>query len=384
MKVGWRPSEPLLIRGTWGTAFRAPNLRELFLGGSTGFLNVADPCYVPENAIDELTGEYIPGNDRRDQQILANCVATGVDPTLANNGGFNTFSVEVAAGGSLELEPEESESWTLGFAYEQDFSNDFDLSFGMTYYEIDITNTVIEPSTAFIISDCYNDEAGTGASVFCGRITRDLSDPTDPRITFMDLGFINRDQEVARGIDYNLFFRDTVNVGAPIDVSLNLTASRLLERSIEFTNPNGTVDREEYQGEWGFPEWQAQAALRFQWDRWSATWETRYIGSVGQDPEDVDAFDSVAGISDTCLGGPDDVLCRDFAEADEYFRHSVSVFYNADTWTLGGGIRNVFDEAPPIVDATEVLSFSNTPIGYGYDLQGRVYFVDVAYRFNAN
>ena len=88
-----------------------------------------------------------------------------VDPTLANNGGFNSFSVEVEQGGSLELDPEESESWTAGFAYEQDFSNDFDLSIGMTYYEIDITNTVIQPSTGFIIGDCYGDEAGTGASV---------------------------------------------------------------------------------------------------------------------------------------------------------------------------------------------------------------------------
>jgi len=382
VKIGWRPVESLLFRGTWGTAFRAPNLRELFLGGSTGFLNVADPCYVPEEAIDNLTGEYNPANDKRDQLILDNCIATGVDPTLANNGGFNTFSVEVQQGGSLTLDPEESESWTVGFAFEQDFTNKFDLSFGMTYYEIEITNTVIEPSTGFIISDCYTDEAGTGASAFCGRITRDFSDPTNPEIVFMDLGFINRDQETARGIDYNLAFRDTLDLGAPINVSLNLTASRLLERSTEFTNANGSVDREEYQGEWGFPEWQAQMAVRLEWDRWAFTWETRFIDSVGQDPESVDEFDSVAGFSDTCLGPPDDVLCRDFAEADEYFRHSTSIFYNADTWTVGGGIRNVFNEKPPVVDASEVLSFSNTPIGYGYDLQGRVYFLDIAYRFS--
>ena len=384
VKVGWRPADPLLVRGTWGTAFRAPNLRELFLGGSTGFLPVGDPCYVPEDAIDDLTGEYIPANDRRDAQVLANCAATGVDPTIAGLGGFSSYSVEVQQGGSLELDPEESESWTVGFAYEQNFSNDFDLSFGMTYYEIDITNTVISPSTGFIIGDCYTDEAGTAASVFCGRITRDLSDPTDPRIVFMDLGFINRDLETARGIDYNLFFRDQFNLGVPVDVSLNVTASRLLERSTVFTNPDGSVDRETYQGEWGFPEWQAQAALRLEWDRWSMTWETRYLGAVNQDPEDVDRFDSIAGISDTCFGPPNDVLCRDFAEADDYFRHSFSVFYNADTWTVGGGVRNVFNEEPPLVDETEVLAFSNTPIGYGYDLQGRMFFVDVAYRFGGN
>ncbi len=78
------------------------------------------------------------------------------------------------------------------------------------------------------------------------------------------------------------------------------------------------------------------------------------------------------------------MLCRDFAEADDYFRHSFSVFYNADTWTVGGGVRNVFNEEPPVVDETEVLAFSNTPIGYGYDLQGRMFFVDVAYRFGGN
>ena len=384
VKIGWRPAEPLLIRGTWGTAFRAPNLRELFLGGSTGFLNVSDPCYIPEVAIDNLTGAYIPENDQRDPQILANCLATGVDPTLANNGGFNTFSVEVQQGGSLELDPEESESWTVGFAYEQDFSNDFELSVGMTYYEIDITNTVIEPTPGFIVGDCYGDEAGTGASVFCGRITRDFTDPTNPQIVFMDLGFINRDKETARGVDYNVFFRDTIDLGAPVQFSANLTASKLIERSTQFTNPDGSVDFETFQGEWGFPEWQAQLALRFTWDRWTATWETRFLQSVGQDPEGIDPLDSVAGGSDTCFGPPSDVLCRDFAEADDYFRHSTSLFYDADNWTLGAGIRNVFDEEPPIVDGSEVLSYSNTPIGYGYDLQGRTFFFDAVYRIGGS
>ena len=384
VKIGWRPVESLLIRGTWGTAFRAPNLRELFLGGSTGFLNVADPCYIPEVAIDNLTGEYNPENDQRDPLILANCAATGVDPTIANNGGFNTFSVEVQQGGSLELAPEESESWTVGFSYEQDFTNDFDLSFGMTYYEIDITNTVIEPSTGFIIGDCYGDETGNATSVFCGRITRDLSDPTNPEITFMDLGFINRDQETARGIDYNLFFRDTINLGVPIQTSLTLTASKLLERSTEFVNGDGSVDFEEYRGEWGFPEWQAQAALRLAWNDFSFTWETRYLDGVTQDIESIDPFGTIESGSDTCFGPPDDVLCRDYAETGSYLRHSISLFYSADTWTVGGGIRNAFDKAPPRVDGSEVLSFSNTPIGYGYDLQGRVFFLDVAYRFGSN
>ena len=34
-KLGWRPVDSLLVRATYGTAFRAPNLRELFLRSQT-------------------------------------------------------------------------------------------------------------------------------------------------------------------------------------------------------------------------------------------------------------------------------------------------------------------------------------------------------------
>jgi len=388
VKVGYRPTEPFLLRATWGTAFRAPNNRELFLLGSTGFTNVFDPCYIPESALandptdPNATGGYNPELDQRDPELLANCRATGVDPTLANNGGFNTFSTEVQQGGSLTLEPEESESFSYGFAYEQDFSNKFDLSLGMTYYSVKVENTVIEPSTGFIISDCLYDEAGTGSSVFCDRIQRDLSDPTDPRIQLMDLGFINRDLERARGIDYNLTFRDVIDLGVPVDFSVNLTANRNLERSLTFTNPDGTVDFERYEGEWGFSEWRALGQVRLSWDRWTMNWQTRYLGAVSQDVDAVDEFSDAFTNSDTCLGPPDDELCRDLGETGSYMVHNVSLFYREDNWTLGMGVRNLEDKAPPLADPSEVLGVKARPIGYGYDVFGRTFFVNASYNFD--
>lgn len=388
VKVGYRPSEPFLLRATWGTAFRAPNNRELFLLGSTGFTNVFDPCYIPESALandptdPNATGGYNPELDQRDPELLANCRATGVDPTLANNGGFNTFSTEVQQGGSLTLDPEESESFSYGFAYEQDFSNKFDLSLGMTYYSVKVENTVIEPSTGFIISDCLYDEAGTGASVFCDRIQRDLSDPTDPRIQLMDLGFINRDLERARGIDYNLTFRDVIDLGVPVDLSVNLTANRNLERSLTFTNPDGSVDFERYEGEWGFSEWRALGQVRLSWDRWTMNWQTRYLGAVSQDVDAIDEFSDANNNSNTCLGPPDDELCRDLGETGSYMVHNVSLFYREDNWTLGMGVRNLEDKAPPLADPSEVLGVKARPIGYGYDVLGRTFFVNASYNFD--
>lgn len=385
-KLGWRPVESLLIRGTFGTSYRAPNLRELFLKDQTGFLSLFDPCLIPVEALNPLNDEYIPELDTREEHVLQNCLAQGVDPTIAHNDGFNIYSIELAEGGALGLDEETSESWSAGFAWEQPFTNDFGLNLSVTYYSIDIENTIIEPSGQFIINDCYTNPAGNSA--FCSRIERDLSNPTNPLITFIDQGFINRDNEKARGVDVNLTFDSTFTAfERPFDVSVDFRANRLLERSTLFVDENGDPVEEEFQGEWGFPEWKFRNRVRFDMDDWRLTWETSYIGSVDQDPLDVDEFGAILGtptIGDTCLGPPDDVLCRDIGSADDYFLHNVSLYYHGDVWTFGGGVRNLFDQEPPFVDGSEgasVLAINNTPIGYGYDLHGRTYFLNVGANF---
>ena len=382
-KLGWRPVDSLLIRGTFGTSFRAPNLRELFLQAQSGFGSVFDPCFIPEDAWDITNEVYIPAGDDRDQVVLDNCRANGVDPTIAYSNGFQSFSTEVASGGALDLNAETSESWSAGFAWDQPFTNAFGLSISTTYYEIEVNQTIIEPSAQFIVNDCYN--SLTGQSVFCSRITRDNLDPTNPRIDVIDSGFINREAEKARGVDVNVAFDDSFTIfDRPIDFTWDVTANRQLERSTLFLDDDGNADQEFYQGEWGFPDWNVRSGLRFDYDDWRFTWETRYLSSVIQDPAGVDDFSDAYIASDTCFGPPDDVLCRDYADTENYFLHNASVYYYGDRWTLGGGIRNVLNEKPPIVDGTEVLAINNTPIGYGYDINGRTFFLNVGYNFGGD
>ena len=379
-KLGWRPVESLLIRGTFGTSFRAPNLRELFLQAQSGFGNIGDPCFNTDDTWDIGTNTYVPAGEQRSAEVLANCAAQGVDPTLAYSGGFTTFSTEVASGGALDLNAETSESWSAGFAWEQPFTNAFGLSVSSTYYEIEVNQTIIEPSGQFIVNDCFN--SLTGNSVFCGRITRDLSDPMNPRITLIDSGFINREAEKARGVDINVAFDDTFTVfDRPIDVTWDITANRQLERSTLFLDDDGNPDVDHFEGEWGFPDWNLRSGLRFDYDDWRVTWETRYLASVKQDAAGVDAFSEATTFSDTCLGPPNDVLCRDFGDTDNYFLHHLSVYYYGDRWTVGGGIRNLFDQEPPVIDGTEVQAINNTPLGYGYDANGRTFFLNVGVDF---
>ena len=59
-----------------------------------------------------------------------------------------------------------------------------------------------------------------------------------------------------------------------------------------------------------------------------------YIGKVHQSPELVDDWGDITTVPYTCLGPPDDVLCRDYADGDDYWLHSASIYYYGDTWTL--------------------------------------------------
>ena len=393
-KIAWRPIDSLLIRATGGTSYRAPNLRELFLKGLTGFLGVFDPCLVPEDAINPLTGSYDPSLDRRESQVLDNCRANGVDPTTEDNDGFSVYSVEVLARGSLidsplergpkaaKLPEENSESLTAGFAWEQPFTNAFDLTLGANYYQIKIDDTIIEPSSSLIVNNCYY--SLTGDSAFCGRIVRAPRVPGGwPWLDLLDIGHISRDNETVRGVDFNVAFDTELTVfDRPIELGVDINAHRTIERTTLFID-HATEDFDSFQREWYFSELRGQANVRLDYDRWRLSWTARYVDGMDTDPAGVDDWSDAFVASDTCLGPPEDLLCRDVGFAGSYMVHSASVWYSADSWLVGAGASNVFDKSPPQVDGTEVFAINNTPIGAGYDLHGRTYFLNASMRLFA-
>ena len=171
----------------------------------------------------------------------------------------------------------------------------------------------------------------------------------------------------------------------PADAAVHLGGAR--EVSETFLDVSGAPVYDDDAGEFGFPDWNGTLALRATVGDYRFTWQMRYIGSVEQDVDFIDDFGNALGsgdgtLADTCLGATlGDVDCKDVGFADDYYTHAFSFYYYGDVWTLGGGIRNVFDEEPPVVDPTEVLSTRNSPIGYGYDLNGRTYFLNIAANF---
>mgnify|MGYP003572457848 CR=1 FL=1 len=378
LKLGWRPIPSLLLRGTYGTSFRAPNVREVFLEDQTGFLNVFDPCVVPEGARDPISGGYNPDLDQRDPVVLENCIRTGVDPTALDNNGITVYSTEIARGGTTDLRAETSDSYTYGFSWEQPWFEVFDLALGVSYYKISIDDTIVEPSPGFLVNECYNDAEFD--SVFCDDIIRE--DNGTGLYDIIQAYYINRDNATNSGWDFNLNYDQNFNIGTQaVRLGIDFAANRNEEASVTFVDDEGNVDFEDSSGNIYYPKWKANLAMRAQVSDFRFTWVINYIGSTDQLPAYVDEWDeAITGASNTCAGPPDDVFCRDYADTDDYWLHSTSLYWYGDTWTLGAGIRNVFDERPPYVDSTEYTSINRVPIGAGYDLFGRVYFLNLVWR----
>jgi iron complex outermembrane receptor protein len=105
-KVGlvWAPISSLVMRGSWGTSFRAPSLAE----------------NDPKSSGYGLYGDTLPCSHRAP---ATTCFGIGI------------------AGGNPDLQPEEATTWSAGFDFTPDFLAGLRVS--MTYFDIDYTNQII-------------------------------------------------------------------------------------------------------------------------------------------------------------------------------------------------------------------------------------------------
>ncbi|MBX7514598.1 TonB-dependent receptor [Qipengyuania sp. GH38] len=416
IKAGWRPIDPLLLKFSYGTSFRAPNLRENFLGGRTGFGSIVDPCAVPPEAYDSLGGGYNAENDEREQTTLENCRREGRDPTRVGISPLGTNSTQLASpevftGGTLDIDPETSRSITAGAAFEETFGDGFDVSLGINYYDIKVKDSIVSPSSQFIVNDCFTRQDGT-RSPFCDRLTYD-TDAENTRLLISDInsGFINLNQESVRGLDLNANFGKEVGLfGTLVDLGINLRANHLIERSNLFIGDNGDPSIDNDEGEFGFPKWTGRSTFTADVDKFRVTYAVRYTGPVEQQADGIDPLSDAFGRGpdgqptgfdgNTCLGNGsgsndpvtgefipdgivagDGVFCRDIGFADGQFLHSASVRYRAEKFTILVGVDNIFNTAPPLVDGNEVFAIANTAIGNGYDYDGREFFASITYEF---
>lgn len=379
-KFDWQVTDSFRLRSTYGTSFRAPNLREQFLAGATGTISGAnDPCLVPATA--NNGGVYDPNGETRSQLILDNCVAAGADPTAL--GLLATTGITTSTGGNPNATAETSESLTFGGVFQHSFANDIDLDVSVTYFDIQIEDTLEESNAATILANCYGNQPNL-ADPSCARITRNTGDPTTATVALVDASFINIGQLTSTGIDYNVRASMPLSfVDDQTDLVLSFNAAQYLEqlRNQDPSDPNSI--EEDLIGRIASPEWLWQFSATATRGNWAARWRTRYQGEGQQENSDAlvqtDLTRAVPRTACEQLGYAGQ--CRDVDFVDSYMTHDLSLSYDADMWSFSAGVNNITDEQPPLIDQGEGPARMNMVVQSGYDLIGRRAFASITRRF---
>jgi iron complex outermembrane receptor protein len=317
----WQPNRDVLVRASYGTAFLAPSLYQLFVPNTSGVsaTGLSDPVRCPVT------------ND------------TGID--------CNT-QFPVIFGGNTELKPEESENATFGIVWEPTNA----LSLSADYFKIRLKNSI---TNGIPIATIFGDLGQYG-----GLITRGPADATHPnlpgRITGISQTYINLGNTHIEGWDAEAHYRWPRMSWGRLRFDLNGT----YYSRYDFQNLDGTYG--------GFisnnlgspvagvlPRWKHYAA--FSWDQgpWAATFANTYQSNYTDTQTDLNGDERrVGSMSLYDLQG------------------SYTGFKNL---TLTLGVKNLFDTNPPLTNQQNTFQLGYDPLYY--DARARFVYGSIRYAF---
>ncbi|CCQ10520.1 TonB-dependent receptor [Pseudoalteromonas luteoviolacea B = ATCC 29581] len=263
----WKASDDVSLRGSWGTAFRAPSLAQLGLGRTDESPNLVDTL---------------------------RCAAVG-----NVNKACDPQEYTAIFSGNPELGPEESESYNLGLVYNVTEN----LDFSVDYYSYDIEN-IIDSDTQFLLSN-----RGLDASVVERIPTGIAGDPGEiVRIydRFQNIGDLS-----TTGIDLDVQYRVPSDMG---DFKFSYILNYVLDFKDERPDGNGGKRVNIAEGDFEQPQFRWTASVDWRVDDMNARLGLNYIDSfeqqaavqqVGMDKVDsmmtVDATFNYLGFENTTL-----------------------------------------------------------------------------------
>ncbi len=344
-KIGlvYQPITGVTFRGTYGTSYRAPALFEQFVGATTGFQS---------NTLDRCNNYGAPNvNPNR----VANCTAEGL-PT--NWQSVTSVEVITAGGADAGLKAETSTNMTVGLVLQPTLPESWgDLAFAVDYYEIEVENGVSRTGAGQILTRCYDSNPGdfSADAGFCRLVERN---PANGQLTVHD-SYVNLATDNVKGLDYTLRYRKDVGPGTAL---FNVAVSQYTEISSKLFADDPLED---FKGMIDNPEFTGTADVSYAWDKWRLRYGVEWI--QGMDSYAYYEEDPATSIYDLEVG--------------DYFQHNTSVQYTADGWTVTAGVRNLWNEEPPVISAGVYNRVGNAPLYSGYDYLGRTAFVNLTKSF---
>lgn len=227
--VAWRPTERMMVRGSWGEGFRAPTFVQLYGLTIEGPVpgNIADPVLCPEH----------PG-----------------DPV------YCAIRPNARTGGNADLQPETSKQWNVGFVVEPASF----MTASVDLWEVKRKDLITRLTPQEVVANF-------------GQFPQYIVRAPDGSIDYIQAGLVNAADEKTRGVD----------LGARIDwTGLNGKWRFSLDGTYIDSYKSRIFQTQAYNelaGAWTrrtiFPRWKHTASVSYATGPWSTTFLQRYVHS---------------------------------------------------------------------------------------------------------
>ncbi|HEX7079528.1 MAG TPA: TonB-dependent receptor [Gammaproteobacteria bacterium] len=314
--VLWRATDRLSIRATAGTSFRQPGEVQSFGTASQG------------------GGNWINGNATNARGLLQ---------------------------GNPNLQPEESQNFTIGFRW--DVTDNFTMD--LNYFDIDFENLIVtEDGTVIMANDAADGLIEDPRIILQPNSPREVCEVTGnvgptcisiDNIALLILSYVNQDFMKTSGIDFNF---DWSFSGGANDWNIGLTGTYVDEYTL-------TSEGRVFEGagsynfaNFGYPNSDLVANLAFDWQR--------------GDHHARATIRHIAGLRNDLLPLNPGTEEKDFDTLDLLYQYTLP----SGRGTFTGAVVNATDEEDPINQGD-----LRTTTSFVYDLRGRMYRVGFSWGF---
>ena len=259
----WRPMDDLLVRATYAEGFRAPTIGDLYGGSSqtftTGFRDPCDSVYGTARGSARCLQD-VPANFRQLQQGFVPTTSVAAQTPVPFNSGSNVF-----------LQPETSESNTIGFVYSPSFVPG--LTTSLDWWKVRIDNTIVADSPNQILSDCY-------VSLIESRCAQFSRDPAQGNIVAdLTYGGRNAGYTETEGFDFEVGYNFETAIG---QFSAKLATTYVSKYESKATDDADAIPSQSNGFNAAFRN-RTNANLAWSKGDWSANWGLRYYSGTKEE-----------------------------------------------------------------------------------------------------
>lgn len=315
--VKWRPYSDLMIRGSWGTGFRAPNFTEANSTRSRSARPVVDPCSGANFA------SYPGCGGRRAPAIV---------------------SAFVTSGGNPDLRPETAKTWTIGAVWTPSFAPR--LSFTTDFFKITKKNIIGTADFNYVAL-----QNAMGVADFAGAVLRNqdnmLLEVLATRANLLEQSIDGIDGSLEYTTDEGSWGKLRVRLDATYLNSYKLSPAAgqpAIERVGTYSIALGTLSR-----------WRGNVGATWSLGDLSVNYNMRYVGSVTNE-------------ASLLVNGK-------YLIADDYMQHdlSASYYFEGPKARLTVGVDNVGDAMPPFLEGNYFNGFDQQT----FNSRGRYFYMRV-------